>query len=181
MPSQDKSTGSTGGVVALRVCELPVILNCLRWWVESLRMTRERKSNMKISDNLEIPEEQFQWSFARSSGPGGQNVNKVNSKATLRWVGGKTTLSRSVWARFAEKAKRYLTTSGDVVIQSQEHRDQAQNIEACRAKLRELVRSALRPPKRRLPTKPTGASKRRRLEQKRRQADKKKSRAMKNF
>lgn len=134
-------------------------------------------TGISINETLRIPEEQLQWSFARSSGPGGQNVNKVNSKATLRWRDAAAFLSMAQWKRFQRLAKRYLTTDGEVVIQSQEHRDQAQNIEACRQKLRELVLASLKPPKRRVPTKPTKASRRRRLDNKRRTSDKKQMRS----
>lgn len=134
-------------------------------------------TGISINESLRIPEEQLQWSFARSSGPGGQNVNKVNSKATLRWRDASAFLSMAQWKRFQRLAKRYLTTDGEIVIQSQEHRDQAQNIEACRQKLRELVRASLKPPKRRVPTKPTKASRRRRLDNKRRTSDKKQMRS----
>ncbi|MCA9132247.1 MAG: aminoacyl-tRNA hydrolase [Planctomycetales bacterium] len=138
-------------------------------------------ASLPITDTLEIPEEQLQWSFARSSGPGGQNVNKVNSKATLRWIREPGTLSQAAWGRFRRNAKRYMTTEGEVVIQSQEHREQAQNVEACRQKLRSLIQLSLKPPKRRIATKPTKASRQRRLDNKRRRSDKKKSRQAKDF
>jgi ribosome-associated protein len=141
----------------------------------------ESMGGIKITDSLEIPEEQLQWSFARSSGPGGQNVNKVNSKATLRWVPVAGTLTQAAWNRFCRHAKRYLTADGHVVIQSQEHRDQAQNVEACCKKLRTLIKLSLTPPKRRIATKPTKASRQRRLDAKQRRSDKKKSRQAKDF
>ena len=136
-------------------------------------------SGIQINEKLEIAEEQLQWSFARSSGPGGQNVNKVNSKATLRWTPVPGTLSQAAWNRFQRKAQCYITTEGQVVIQSQEHRDQAQNIDSCREKLRTLLLAALTPPKRRIATKPTKASRQRRLDDKQRRSDKKKSRQTK--
>ena len=138
-------------------------------------------AGIKISEKLEIPEEQLEWSFARSSGPGGQNVNKVNSKATLRWRPQPGTVTASVWSRFKKHAKRYLTVNDEVVIQAQEHRDQTQNIEACRTKLRELLQASLKPPKRRIATKPTLGSRRRRLDDKRKQADKKRGRQSKDL
>ena len=138
-------------------------------------------AGIKINEALEIPDEQLQWSFARSSGPGGQNVNKVNSKATLRWRREPGTLSAAAWGRFKKNAQRYLTSEGEVVIQSQEHRDQSQNIEACQTKLREMILKSLKPPKLRVATKPTQGSRRRRLDDKRKQGDKKKSRQSKDF
>jgi ribosome-associated protein len=133
-------------------------------------------TGLPITDKWTIPEEQLQWSFARSSGPGGQNVNKVNSKATLRWTPVHGTLSTAAWNRFLRVAGRYLTSEGEVVIQSQEYRDQPQNIQACRDKLRSMLVSAMTPPKRRVATKPTKASRQRRLDNKQKLSDKKKSR-----
>ncbi len=139
-----------------------------------------------ISDHWTIPDEQMQWSFARSSGPGGQNVNKVNSKATLRWKPDMETLvpgglTQAAWNRFQRQAQRYLTAQGEIVIQSQEHRDQAQNIAACRQKLQTLLIAAMVAPKRRVATRPTKASRQRRLDTKQRTSDKKKSRQPKDF
>ncbi len=136
---------------------------------------------IRISDHLSIPEEQLHWSFARSSGPGGQNVNKVNSKATMRWIPDHATFPSAVWNRFRDKAKRYLTSEGHVVIQSQEHRDQPQNVESCRSKLRVLLQASLAPAKRRIKTKPSLGARRRRLDDKRKNSDKKKSRQQRNF
>lgn len=130
-----------------------------------------------VNDQLEIPKEQLEWTFARSGGPGGQNVNKVNSKATLRWIpADPPPLPPAAWKRFCREAKRYVTGDGHIVIQSQEHRDQLQNIQSCQQKLRALILSALTPPKRRIATKPTKGSRQRRLDAKQRRSDTKKSR-----
>lgn len=133
-------------------------------------------SDLRVNHQITIPEDDLHWSFARSSGPGGQNVNKVNSKATLRWRNAQQQLSPSAWKRFQALAKRYITSDGTVLIQSQEHRDQPHNIESCKTKLVTLIRSALVVPKRRVKTKPSKSSQRRRLENKRHQSEKKKSR-----
>lgn len=133
-------------------------------------------SGIPINASWTIPEEQLIWSFARSSGPGGQNVNKVNSKATLRWTPPTECLPPAAGKRFRRLAKRYLTTAGEVVIQSQEHRDQPQNMQACRDKLQALLLAALTPPKRRIATQPTRGSRQRRLADKQRRSDIKKSR-----
>ncbi len=130
-------------------------------------------SGIVIKHDLIIPEEQLRWTYARSSGPGGQNVNKVNSKATLRWTPPAEFLSAGAWKRFLQLANRYLTESGEVVIASDEYRDQQRNIERSQEKLRALILTALVPPKRRIATKPTKASKRRRLEEKRHTSEKK--------
>lgn len=138
-------------------------------------------SDLFINENLSIPEDQLQWSYARSSGPGGQNVNKVNSKATLRWALPDDFLPPAPMSRFRQLAQRYITTEGEVVIQSQQFRDQTQNIDSCREKLKVLIRSALIQPKRRIATKPSKSANRRRLDDKRMQADKKKTRQSKEF
>ncbi|MEM7477054.1 MAG: alternative ribosome rescue aminoacyl-tRNA hydrolase ArfB [Planctomycetota bacterium] len=138
-------------------------------------------SGIYVNDKLTIPEEDLQWSFARSSGPGGQNVNKVNSKATLRWTPKENSIPTSVWTRFKVLGKRYLTSDGSVLIQSQEHRDQPQNIEACRKRLAQMLRAAFVVPKRRRKTKPSLASKRRRLDEKKRHSQKKQSRRQKDW
>ena len=138
-------------------------------------------SDLLINENLSIPEDHLQWSYARSSGPGGQNVNKVNSKATLRWAMPADFLPPAPMNRFRKLAQRYITSEGEVVIQSQESRDQTQNIGNCRDKLKTLIVAALVQPKRRVATKPTKSSKRRRLDDKKIQSDKKKTRQSKEF
>lgn len=138
-------------------------------------------SDLFINENLSIPEDHLQWSFARSSGPGGQNVNKVNSKATLRWTLPENFLPPAPMNRFRKIAQRYITTEGDVVIQSQQFRDQTQNIDSCREKLKVLIISALIQPKRRIATKPSKSANRRRLTDKKIQSDKKKTRQTKEF
>jgi ribosome-associated protein len=123
--------------------------------------------DLEITSSLKIPEAELRFSFARSSGPGGQNVNKVSSKAVLRFdVLTSPSLPPDVRERFLNRYQSRLTNSGEIVIHSDEYRDQPRNIDACRAKLREMVLSVLRPPKKRRPTKPTRGSKVRRLKEK---------------
>ena len=112
--------------------------------------------DLLINENLCIPEDHLQWSYARSSGPGGQNVNKVNSKAMLRWVVPGDFLPPAPMNRFRKLAQRYFTSDGEVVIQSQQFRDQVQNISNCREKLKTLIIAALIQPKRRVATKQIG-------------------------
>ncbi len=138
-------------------------------------------ADLFINENLSIPEDHLHWSFARSSGPGGQNVNKVNSKATLRWALPVDFLPPAPMSRFRRLAQRYITTEGEVVIQSQQFRDQTQNIDSCREKLKVLIVAALIQPKRRVATKPSKAAKRRRLDDKKMLSDKKKTRQSKEF
>ena len=138
-------------------------------------------SDLIINENLSIHGDELQWSYARSSGPGGQNVNKVNSKAVLRWALPPDFLPPAPMNRFRKLAQRYITTEGDVVIQSQQFRDQVQNIGSCREKLRVLIIAALVQPKRRVATKPSKSSKRRRLDDKKIQSDKKKTRQSNDY
>jgi len=123
--------------------------------------------DLEITPTLKIPEAELRLSFARSSGPGGQNVNKVSSKAILHFdVLTSPSLPPGVRERFMSSYKSRLTTGGEIVIHSEEFRDQPKNIEACRRKLRDLILAVLKPPKRRRATKPTRGSKVRRLKEK---------------
>ena len=106
--------------------------------------------------------------FARSGGPGGQNVNKVNSKVMARIALDRLRgLSEAETARLRERLAGRLTNAGELLIQADEERDQARNREAALARLEALIASAARIPKARRPTKPTRASRERRLESKR--------------
>lgn len=130
-----------------------------------------------ISARVCILAGEFEWSFARSSGPGGQNVNKVNSKAILRWRPvDSPSLPDDVRQRFLTRFGSKLTEAGDLVITSEEYRDQPKNIAASLEKLREMVRQVLVPLRKRKATKPSLGSKRRRLEGKQRQSEKKQGR-----
>jgi len=132
---------------------------------------------LRIDDRLSIPLDEFTREFSRSGGPGGQNVNKVNSKVMLRWLPGLSpSLSEPVRARFLQIVGPRLTTAGELLITSQATRDQARNLDDCLEKLRALLLLAVRPPKTRRATRPTLASKRRRVEAKSRRADTKRHR-----
>ena len=129
---------------------------------------------MEITDGVQIPDGELMFTFARSGGPGGQNVNKVASKAILHWgLDANTTLPAEVRERLRSRQRRRVTTEGELVIQGQRFRDQAKNVEDCRAKLREMVLEVLRPPKPRKATKPSKGAKRRRLADKRQQSQRK--------
>ncbi len=127
-----------------------------------------------VNPHIQIPEDEFTFTFARSSGPGGQNVNKVNSKALLRWpITATSSLPDEVRARFIAQYRSRITDEGDVLITSQRYRDQGRNIQDCLDKLRELIAAVAQRPKTRRATKPTQGSRRRRLEGKRQQSEKK--------
>jgi ribosome-associated protein len=129
---------------------------------------------LEVTPAIRIPLDEFSWSFARSGGPGGQNVNKVASKAVLRWnLSVSPSVPDDVKARFRDKFPSRLTTEGELVLASELTRDQGRNREDCLAKLAAMLRAAAVRPKVRRPTKPTKGSQRRRVEAKRRQSHRK--------
>ncbi|MEQ1827829.1 MAG: alternative ribosome rescue aminoacyl-tRNA hydrolase ArfB [Pirellula sp.] len=120
--------------------------------------------DLVINEHLAIPAGELQVLFARSGGPGGQNVNKVNTKATLCWdLSNSNVLYPGAATRLRALAANRITDAGVLQITSQVHREQARNIQACRERLRMLVVEALKPPTIRKATKPTKGSQRRRL------------------
>lgn len=136
---------------------------------------------MIISVNAQIglQENEISMEFVRASGPGGQNVNKLNTKALLRWpVMSSPSLPEAVRQRLLAKVRRRITSEGDLLIVSQRFRDAGRNVADCLEKLRELLREAAQPPKSRKATRPTQASRRRRLEQKQRRSRKKQQRRL---
>jgi ribosome-associated protein len=130
-----------------------------------------------VTPELNINEAEFEFSYVRSSGPGGQNVNKVNSKAVLRWlVVESDCLPLGVRVRFLEKFGNQLTTEGALVITSDRFRDQTMNREDCLNKLREMLAQVARPPKPRKKTKPSRSAKKKRMQKKREHGEKKRFR-----
>jgi ribosome-associated protein len=132
---------------------------------------------LEISAELRIPLREFQFVFAKSSGPGGQNVNKVNSKATLRWsVVDSPSLSEKLRNRLLTHCRRRITAAGELLISSQRFRDAPRNAADCLEKLRGLLAEAVQPVKPRKPTRPTRGSAQRRLSGKRIRSDRKRLR-----
>jgi ribosome-associated protein len=120
---------------------------------------------------MPIPESELRWSFTRSGGPGGQNVNKVASKAVLHWhVASSRALPEEVKARLQVQQHRRINDRGELVLSSERYRDQGRNIADCRQKLEELVRQAAKVPRPRKKTRPSAASRLKRREAKRRRA-----------
>lgn len=124
-----------------------------------------------------VPESELRFDFTRSSGPGGQNVNKVNSKVQLRWnVYESKALEGALRERFLKLARNKISQEGELLVVSQRFRDQAKNIDDCREKLRLMLVEATVPPTPRHPTKPSKGAKRRRLEDKKVQSERKTNR-----
>ena len=116
---------------------------------------------------FEIPFHEMDFTYARSRGPGGQNVNKTNSAAILRWnLFATQVFNEETKAKLANKLQSQLTIDGDLLVRSEIHRDQDQNRSECIRKLHEILRKALFVPRKRIATKPTRSSQRKRVESK---------------
>jgi len=131
---------------------------------------------LAVNEQISIPLDEFTFTFSRSSGPGGQNVNKVNTKVTLRWPLEKSSLPAEVQQRFRAQFRRRINQAGELLVTSQRFRDQGRNVADCLSKLRGMILSVATAPQQRKATRPTGASRRRRVADKRRTGEKKKSR-----
>ena len=130
-----------------------------------------------INERIRIPTDELTFEYSRSGGPGGQNVNKVSSKAVLRWKPAESeALPPGVRARFLAAYGSRLTNEGEILIASDRTRDQGRNVEDCLDKLRQMILAAATPPKPRRPTKPTRSSVARRIEGKAKRSETKRSR-----
>jgi ribosome-associated protein len=132
---------------------------------------------LSMKERIRIPFSEFTFTFSRSSGAGGQHINKVNSKVTLYWkIDESPSCPEAVKERFKAKYHRYLLESGEIQITSQANRSQKENIDDCIEKLHELINDVKNPPKTRKPTKPKRSAVLKRLESKKIDSEKKRLR-----
>ncbi len=132
---------------------------------------------VQITPQLEIPDQELAFATSRSSGPGGQNVNKVESRVTLLFdLAASASLSDEQKERLRERLRGRISRAGVLRVVAQKHRTQAANREAALARFGELVREALSEEAPRRPTRQPAAAKRRRLEEKRRRGEVKRER-----
>lgn len=132
---------------------------------------------IKINESFSIDTSAYNFSFARSSGPGGQNVNKVNSKAILSWqITASSDLPGGVKRRFYEAFASRINKDDELILHCESSRDQASNIEGCKQRLREMLIEVWTPPKPRIRTKPSKAAKQKRLDSKKKRSDTKQKR-----
>jgi ribosome-associated protein len=132
-----------------------------------------------VNDQITIPAAELHATFARSAGPGGQNVNKVNTKAVLRWQAAATpSLPEAVLRRFLTRYANRINGEGELVLSADEHREQSRNLNSCRERLQQMILSVVTPPRRRVKTRPSRAAVERRIKAKQRTSEKKRGRRM---
>lgn len=137
---------------------------------------------LQVNDALSIPRSELDIRVSRSSGAGGQHVNKTSSRVEIFWsVQSSRALSDEQRARLLERLASRLTTEGSIRVVASDMRSQSRNRDLAEERLAEIVRRALLVPKKRRPTRPTKASKEARLEGKKRQSHKKRERQKKSF
>ena len=134
-------------------------------------------SDIRVGRSLTIPDDEIRFSFSTSSGPGGQHANKVATRVTLEWnVDASRALGPRQRVRLKAALRNRIDSAGVLRLSSDRYRSQIRNRDDVVERLRGLIADALRPRKARVPTKPTKRSVERRLEQKRRRSEVKRSR-----
>ncbi|MEQ8299083.1 MAG: alternative ribosome rescue aminoacyl-tRNA hydrolase ArfB [Hyphomonas sp.] len=127
--------------------------------------------DLRVSGELTVPAWELSEAFVRASGPGGQNVNKVSSAVQLTWNVGASSLPPEVKARFSKLYASRITNDGRMMLEASEHRSQPLNREAARKRLAQMILKASIRPKRRVATRPTAGSVRRRIASKKRRGE----------
>ncbi len=139
-------------------------------------------SSLAVNESVAIPRSELDVRVSRSSGAGGQHVNKTSSRVEIFWnISSSRAVSDEERTRLLEKLSSRLTTEGSIRVVASDMRSQSRNRELAEERLAELVRRALLVPRKRRPTRPTKASKEARLDEKKRQASKKRDRQQKSF
>lgn len=127
--------------------------------------------DLRVSGELTVPAWELSEAFVRASGPGGQNVNKVSSAVQLTWNVEASSLPADVKARFAKLYGSRMTNDGRIILEASEHRSQPMNRDAARKRLAQMILKASIRPKRRVATRPTAGSVRRRIASKKRRGE----------
>ena len=137
---------------------------------------------LPVNDSLSIPRSELDVRVSRSSGAGGQHVNKTSSRVEIFWsIAGSRALTDEQRTRLLDKLSSRLTTEGSIRVVASDMRSQSRNRELAEERLAELVRRSLVVPRKRKPTKPTRAAKEARLESKKLHSNKKRTRQNKSF
>lgn len=140
------------------------------------------KNDLVIKNGVVIPHHELEITASRSGGPGGQHVNKSDTRITIRWnVKTTTALTEEQKARVIKNLEHKLTADGDLIVHNSESRSQQQNKEKALEHLANIVRRALYVPKKRIATKVSKTTKEKRFQQKKHRSDIKKSRRIKIF